>query len=158
MEKSGAKWSDILGGVRMLLGEYFHNIDAKGRIILPSKFRSELGERFIVTKGFDGCLYGYSVEEWKNIEDKIKTLPQVTGKDVRNFTRFFFSSAIECEIDSQGRILITSTLRDFAELQKEVVIIGVSSRIEFWSKSKWEEYSNNQDADDIAEKMTYLGI
>ena len=142
----------------MLLGEYFHNIDAKGRIILPSKFRSELGERFIVTKGFDGCLYGYSVEEWKNIEDKIKTLPQVTGKDVRNFTRFFFSSAIECEIDSQGRILITSTLRDFAELQKEVVIIGVSSRIEFWSKTKWEEYSNAQDADDIAEKMTYLGI
>ncbi len=142
----------------MLLGEYFHNIDAKGRIILPSKFRSELGERFIVTKGFDGCLYGYSVEEWKNIEDKIKTLPQVTGKDVRNFTRFFFSSAIECEIDTQGRILISSTLRDFAELQKEVVIIGVSSRIEFWSKSKWEEYSSNQDADDIAEKMTYLGI
>ncbi len=155
MERSGAKF---VGGVRMLLGEYFHNIDAKGRIILPSKFRSELGERFIVTKGFDGCLYGYSVEEWKNIEDKIKTLPQVTGKDVRNFTRFFFSSAIECEIDSQGRILISSTLRDFAELSKEVVIIGVSSRIEFWSKTKWEEYSNNQDADDIAEKMAYLGI
>ena len=142
----------------MLLGEYFHNIDAKGRIILPSKFRSELGERFIVTKGFDGCLYGYSVEEWKNIEDKIKTLPQVTGKDVRNFTRFFFSSAIECEIDAQGRILISTTLRDFAELSKEVVIIGVSSRIEFWSKSKWEEYNKNLDADDISEKMAYLGI
>ena len=142
----------------MLLGEYFHNIDAKGRIILPSKFRSELGERFIVTKGFDGCLYGYSIDEWKNIEDKIKTLPQVTGKDVRTFTRFFFSSAIECEIDSQGRILISSTLRDFAELTKEVVIIGVSSRIEFWSKAKWEDYNNNLDADDISEKMAYLGI
>lgn len=142
----------------MLLGEYFHNIDAKGRIILPSKFRSELGERFIVTKGFDGCLYGYSVEEWKNIEDKIKTLPQVTGKDVRNFTRFFFSNAIECEIDSQGRILISSSLREFACLEKEVVIIGVSSRIELWSKDKWEEYNANQDADDIADKMAYLGI
>ncbi len=142
----------------MLLGEYFHNIDAKGRIILPSKFRSELGERFIVTKGFDGCLYGYSVDEWKNIEEKIKTLPQVTGKDVRNFTRFFFSNAIECEIDTQGRILISSSLREFATLSKEVAIIGVSSRIEFWDKAKWQEFSNNQDADDIAEKMALLGI
>ena len=142
----------------MLLGEYFHNIDAKGRIILPSKFRSELGERFIVTKGFDGCLYGYSVDEWKNIEEKIKTLPQVTGKDVRNFTRFFFSNAIECEIDTQGRILISSSLREFATLSKEVAIIGVSSRIEFWDKAKWQEFSNNQDADDIAEKMAVLGI
>jgi len=142
----------------MLLGEYFHNIDAKGRIILPSKFRSELGERFIVTKGFDGCLYGYSVEAWKEIEEKIKTLPLVTGKDARNFTRFFFSSAIECEIDTQGRILISSSLREFASLQKEVAIIGVSSRIEFWSKDKWETYCDAQDADDIAEKMSFLGI
>ena len=142
----------------MLLGEYFHNIDAKGRIILPSKFRSELGERFIVTKGFDGCLYGYSVEAWKEIEEKIKTLPLVTGKDARNFTRFFFSSAIECEIDTQGRILISSSLREFASLQKEVAIIGVSSRIEFWSKDKWNNYCDTQDADDIAEKMSFLGI
>ncbi len=142
----------------MLLGEYFHNIDTKGRIILPSKFRTELGEKFIVTKGFDGCLYGYSVEEWKGIEEKIKTLPLVTGKDARNFTRFFFSSAIECEIDSQGRILISSSLREFASLIKEVAIIGVSSRIEIWDKSKWITYNENQDADDIAEKMAYLGI
>ncbi len=142
----------------MLLGEYFHNIDAKGRIILPSKFRTELGEQFIVTKGFDGCLYGYSISAWKEIEEKIKELPLVTGKDARSFTRFFFSSAVLCDIDSQGRILISSTLREFASLKKEVTIIGVSSRIEFWSKDKWEEYSNNQDADDIAEKMSLLGI
>lgn len=142
----------------MLIGEYYHNIDAKGRIILPSKFRSELGERFIVTKGFDGCLYGYSVTEWNAIEEKIKTLPLVTGKDARNFTRFFFSSAIECEIDSQGRILISQNLREFASLQKEIVIIGVSSRIEIWSKEKWEEYNSSQDSDDIAEKMSFLGI
>ena len=142
----------------MLLGEYFHNIDKKGRIILPSKFRSELGDRFIVTKGFDGCLYGYSVDEWKGIEEKIKTLPLITGKDARNFTRFFFSSAIECEIDSQGRILISSGLREFATLTKEVVIIGVSSRIEIWSKDNWKEYSKKQDLDDIAEKMSLLGI
>lgn len=142
----------------MLIGEYNHNIDSKGRLILPSKFRTELGDRFIVTKGFDGCLYGYSVAEWKNIEEKIKTLPLVTGKDARNFTRFFFSSAIECEIDSQGRILISQSLREFAKLQKEVVIIGVSSRIEIWSKQKWDEYNNEQDSNDIAEKMAFLGI
>ena len=142
----------------MLIGEYNHNIDSKGRLILPAKFRTELGERFIVTKGFDGCLYGYSVEEWRAIEEKIKTLPLVTGKDARNFTRFFFSSAIECEIDSQGRILISQNLREFAELKKEVVIIGVSSRIEIWSKEKWDEYNESQDSEDIAEKMTFLGI
>lgn len=142
----------------MLIGEYSHTIDTKGRLILPSKFRSELGDRFIVTKGFDGCLYGYSVEEWKNIEEKIKTLPLVTGKDARNFTRFFFSSAIECEIDSQGRILISQNLRDFAELKKEVVIIGVSSRIEIWSREKWDAYNEAQDSEDIAEKMSFLGI
>ena len=142
----------------MLIGEYSHTIDGKGRLILPAKFRLELGERFIVTKGFDGCLYGYSMEEWKNIEEKIKTLPLVTGKDARNFTRFFFSSAIECEIDSQGRILISQNLREFAELKKEVVIIGVSSRIEFWSKEKWNAYNEAQDSEDIAEKMAFLGI
>ena len=142
----------------MLIGEYSHSIDAKGRIIVPAKFRTELGERFIVTKGFDGCLYGYSLEEWKSIEEKVKTLPLVTGKDARNFTRFFFSSAIECELDSQGRILISQGLREFAELEKDIVTIGVSSRIEIWSKSKWEAYNEEQDSDDIAEKMSFLGI
>ena len=142
----------------MLIGEDSHSIDSKGRIIVPSKFRTELGERFIITKGFDGCLYGYSLEEWKTIEEKIKTLPLVTGKDARNFTRFFFSSAIECELDSQGRILISQGLREFAGLEKDIVTIGVSSRIEIWSKSKWEEYNNSQDSDDIAEKMSLLGI
>ena len=142
----------------MLIGEYAHTIDTKGRVIIPAKFRIELGERFVLTKGFDGCLYGYSLEEWKNIEEKIKTLPLITGKDARNFTRFFFSSAIECELDSQGRILVSQGLRAFAELEKELVIIGVSSRIEIWSKSKWEAYNEAQDSDDIAEKMTMLGI
>ena len=142
----------------MLIGEYAHTIDTKGRVIVPAKFRTELGERFVLTKGFDGCLYGYSLEEWKNIEEKIKTLPLITGKDARNFTRFFFSSAIECELDSQGRILVSQSLRTYAEREKELVIIGVSSRIEIWSKSKWEAYNESQDSDDIAEKMTMLGI
>lgn len=142
----------------MLIGEYSHTIDTKGRMIVPAKFRTELGERFIVTKGFDGCLYGYSLEEWKSIEEKIKTLPLITGKDARNFTRFFFSSAIECELDSQGRILISQNLRTHAELVKDVVVIGVSTRIEIWSKEKWENYNEGQDSDDIAEKMSMLGI
>ncbi len=142
----------------MLIGEYSHTIDAKGRMIVPVKFRSELGERFIVTKGFDGCLYGYSLEEWKGIEEKIKTLPLITGKDARNFTRFFFSSAIECELDAQGRILITGNLRDHAKLLKDVVVIGVSTRIEIWSKESWDAYNSEQDSDDIAEKMSMLGI
>ena len=142
----------------MLIGEYSHTIDTKGRVIIPVKFRTELGERFILTKGFDGCLYGYSLSEWSVIEEKIKTLPLITGKDARNFTRFFFSSAIECEVDSQGRILISQGLRNYASLEKELVIIGVSSRIEIWSKDKWDEYNNAQDSDDIAEKMTLLGI
>ena len=142
----------------MLIGEYSHTIDAKGRMIIPAKFRTELGERFIVTKGFDGCLYGYSIDEWKSIEEKIKTLPLITGKDARNFTRFFFSSAIECEFDSQGRILISGNLREFAKLLKDVVVIGVSTRIEIWSKENWESYNEDQDSDDIAEKMSMLGI
>lgn len=142
----------------MLIGEYSHTIDTKGRVIVPAKFRTELGERFILTKGFDGCLYGYSLAEWNNIEEKIKNLPLITGKDARNFTRFFFSSAIECELDSQGRILVSTSLRAHAELEKDIVIIGVSSRIEIWSKEKWEKYNEEQDSDDIAEKMTMLGI
>ena len=142
----------------MLIGEYSHTIDNKGRMIVPAKFRTELGESFIVTKGFDGCLYGYSLDEWKNIEDNIKTLLLVTGKDARNFTRFFFSSAILCELDSQGRILITQNLREHAGLVKDVVVIGVSTRIEIWSKENWETYNDEQDSDDIAEKMSMLGI
>ena len=142
----------------MLIGEYSHTIDNKGRMIVPAKFRTELGESFIVTNGFDGCLYGYSLEEWKSIEEKVKTLPLITGKDARNFTRFFFSSAILCELDSQGRILITQNLREYAMLLKDIVVIGVSTRIEIWSKEKWEAYNDEQDSDDIAEKMSMLGI
>ena len=142
----------------MLIGEYSHNIDTKGRVIIPVKFRSELGERFILTKGFDGCLYGYSLTEWVGIEEKIKTLPLITGKDARNFTRFFFSSAIECEFDSQGRILISQGLRTYASLEKELVIIGVSSRIEIWSKERWEKNDCYDNMDEVAEHMSGFGL
>jgi len=143
----------------LFYGEYQHTVDAKGRVIIPSRFREGLGERFILTKGLDDCLFAYSSEEWSNLESKLKTLP-LTSKDARAFIRFFFSGAAECEVDKQGRILIPTNLRDYAGLDKDVYIIGVSTRVEIWDRTKWESYSNNEDlsADKIAEKMEQLGI
>lgn len=143
----------------MFIGQYEHSVDAKGRLIMPAKLREEIGEKFVVTKGLDGCLFAYSQNEWVAFEEKLKTLP-LTNKNARDFTRFFLSGAIECEIDKQGRFLITSNLRDFAGLEKDVVIIGVNTRIEIWSKEKWNNYSSddNINVDEIAENMTMLGI
>lgn len=144
----------------MFIGEYKHTIDSKGRIIMPSKFfREGLGDKFVVTKGLDECLFVYSLEEWSNLENKLKNLP-LANKDARAFVRFFFSGATECEADKQGRVLIPANLREFANLDKELIITGVSTRIEIWSKEKWEAYNNDSgmDADSIAEKMSSLGI
>lgn len=143
----------------MFIGEYQHNIDSKGRIIIPSKFREELGENFVVTKGLDGCLFIYSSEEWKNFEEKLSSLP-LTSKDARAFVRFFFAGATECEFDKQGRILIPSNLRDYGNIIKEAIIIGVSNRLEIWSKERWLNYNDDDDLsyDAIAEKMSLLGI
>ncbi len=143
----------------MLIGEYEHSLDAKGRLIMPAKLREDMGEKFVITKGLDGCLFGFSQSEWANFESKLKTLP-LTQKNARNFVRFFLSGAMECEIDKQGRFLIASNLREAGLLEKEVVIIGVGTRIELWNKEKWQEYSSeeNNSADDIAENMDMLGI
>ena len=141
----------------MLIGEYEHSLDAKGRIIMPSKFREDIGDKFIVTKGLDGCLFAFSKEEWSKFEEKLSTLP-ISNKDARNFSRFFFAGAIDCELDKQGRFLISSNLREFAGFNKDVVIVGMNSRIEIWSKEKWEDTNQNLSADDIAEKMEMLGI
>lgn len=142
----------------MFIGEYQHAIDPKNRIIVPSKFREGLGSTFIMTKGLDGCLYGYTLEEWNKLEEKLKQLP-LTNKDARAFSRFFFSGATEIEIDKQGRALIPQNLIDYAIIIKEIVTIGVSNRIEIWSKEKWESYNDlNIDFDEIAEKMSELGI
>ena len=143
----------------MLIGEYEHSLDAKGRLIMPSKLREDIGEKFIITKGLDGCLFGFSKQEWTNFEEKLKTLP-LTNKNARDFVRFFLSGATECEIDKQGRFLIVANLRQYASMEKEVVIIGVGTRIEIWNKDKWEEYNSEENisADDIAENMTMLGI
>jgi MraZ protein len=128
-------------------------------MIVPSKFREGLGEKFIVTKGLDNCLFVYSSEEWVNLEAKLKSLP-FTDKDVRAFVRFFFAGATEVEIDKQGRINIPGNLRDYGNLTKEVCIVGVSTRVEIWDKDKWDSYfeNDNMTGEKIAEKMAMLGI
>ncbi len=143
----------------MFIGEYEHNVDAKGRIIMPAKLREEIGDTFIITKGLDGCLFAYSQTEWTNFEEKLKSLP-LAQKNARNFVRFFLSGAVECEIDKQGRFLIPSNLREHASLDKEIVIIGVGTRLEIWNRQTWKQYSSddNISADEIAENMTMLGI
>jgi len=141
----------------VLIGEYEHSLDDKGRLIMPAKFREDIGEKFIVTKGLDGCLFAFSLEEWKVFEQKLRALP-ISNKDARAFSRFFFAGAIDCELDKQGRFLISNNLRGFAELLKDVIIIGMESRIEIWNKDKWEKCDEDMSADEIAEKMQMLGI
>jgi len=141
------------------MGEYHHSVDPKGRLIVPSKFRDGLGQNFVITKGLDNCLFVYPMEEWLVIERKLKSLP-FTKADARAFVRFFFSGANECELDKQGRILLPSNLREYGKFDKDVVIIGVSSRIEIWSKELWENYSESEDMDyeEIAEKLQDIDI
>ena len=143
----------------MLIGEFEHSIDTKGRLVLPAKIKDDLGKEFIVTKGLDGCLFGYSLEEWNKFEEKLKTLP-LTNKITRDFVRFFLSGAVEEETDKQGRFLLPANLREYASLTKDAVIIGVGTRIEIWDKKKWNEYNSeeNLSVDSIAEKMTEIGI
>ena len=143
----------------MLIGEYEHSLDIKGRLILPAKIREDMGDKFIVTKGLDGCLFGFSQNEWTNFEEKLKTLP-LTNKNARDFVRFFLSGATECEIDKQGRFLIAGNLREYANLEKDAIIIGVGTRIEIWNREKWKSYNSDENisADEIAENMTMLGI
>ena len=147
------------GETKLFIGEYEHSVDAKGRVIMPVKLREDIGEKFIVTKGLDGCLFAYSQTEWNNFEGKLKTLP-LTNKNARDFVRFFLSGAVECEIDKQGRFLIPGNLREYAVLEKEIIIIGVGTRIEIWNKEEWKKYSSDENisADEIAENMTMLGI
>ncbi|WP_285397935.1 division/cell wall cluster transcriptional repressor MraZ [Lysinibacillus sp. fls2-241-R2A-57] len=138
----------------MFMGEYQHSVDAKGRLIVPAKFREALGETFVVTRGLDNCLFGYPMDEWRKLEEKLKGLP-MTKKDTRAFARFFFSGATEVEIDKQGRINIPSTLMLHAHLVKECVVLGVSNRIEVWAKDAWETYfsESEQSFNEIAENM-----
>lgn len=146
-------------GILMFIGEHQHSLDEKGRIIIPSKFRADLGLEFVMTKGLDNCLFVYPKSEWEILEEKLKTLP-LTSKDARAFVRFFFSGASESTLDKQGRVLIPANLREHSRLDKDAVIIGVSTRIEIWSKDHWDNYidEDNLSYESIAESMAELGI
>ena len=143
----------------MFMGEFRHNIDDKGRLIIPAKFRESLGSSFVITRGLDRCLFAYPPSEWTQLEQKLKALP-FTKADARKFTRFFFSGASEVEFDKQGRIHISPPLRDYARLKKECVIIGVSTRVEIWCKEQWEEYysSSEESFNEIAESLIDLDL
>ncbi len=143
----------------MLLGEYQHSIDAKGRVILPAKFREEIGDNCIATKGLEKCLFIYPRQEWNILENKLKQLP-LAKAEARAFVRFFFSGAAELECDKQGRVLVPSNLREHAALDKDIVIIGVLNRIEIWDKTTWEDYNNqiSPTVTEIAEHLVDLGI
>ncbi len=143
----------------MFLGEYQHSLDAKGRIIVPAKFREGLGIRFVATKGLDNCIFLYPLEEWRTIEGKLRELP-FTKADVRSFARFFFSGASDLEIDKQGRILLPVNLRDYAGIEKDLIVIGVGARVEIWSAEKWAEYNQTAESsyEAIAENLVGLDI
>ncbi|CUO59632.1 MULTISPECIES: division/cell wall cluster transcriptional repressor MraZ [Clostridium] len=142
----------------MFIGEYQHSLDSKNRIVVPSKLREGLGEKFIISKGLDGCLYAYPIDEWQKFEEKLKNLP-LTNRDARAFVRFFVAGATEVETDKQGRGLIPANLREYAGIEKEIVTIGALNKVEIWSKEKWESYNESDiDFDSIADKMGDLGI
>ena len=141
-------------GDNMLMGEYHHSIDEKNRLIIPSKFRGELGEKFVITRGLENCLFVYSLVEWENIVSKLRTLP-FTKKDSRDFTRFFLSGATECVLDKSGRVGITSPLVKYAGLTKDCVIIGANDRLEIWDEGAWNNFfdSNEENFASIAENL-----
>lgn len=143
----------------MFMGEYTHSMDKKGRLIIPSKIRNELSDSFVITRGLDNCLFLYPMAEWKGLEKKLTSLP-ISSKNARNFVRFFFSGANECELDKQGRVSLPINLRKYAEFKHEIVIIGLANRLELWAKEKWDNYMNEiEDSyEDIADAMEELGI
>jgi len=141
----------------MFMSEYNHTVDVKGRLIIPSKYRELLGEEFVVTKGMDGCLFVYANDDWNAFEQKLTSLPLI-NKEARKFARFFLAGAASVELDKQGRILLPANLREFAGLDKDVVLVGVGSRIEIWSKANWEDVNADGNMDDIAAAMESLGL
>lgn len=140
----------------MFMGEFNHSIDTKGRIIIPSKFREDLGDEFVITLGLDGCLFAYPNEEWQTFVEKLKTLPGT--KEARQLQRYFMAGAAACEADKQGRILIPGKLRESADLNKDIVFVGVLNKIEIWSKERWDNNNNYDNVDAIAEHMSEYGI
>ncbi len=147
------------GAALLFMGEFNHNIDTKGRLIIPAKFRDELGDSFVITRGLDQCLFVYPMNEWHRIEEKLKALP-FTKKDARAFTRFFFSGASESALDKQGRVSIGNSLREYAKLVKDCVVIGVSTRLEIWDQETWSRYfaQSEESFNDISESLLDLDL
>lgn len=141
----------------MFNGEYNHSVDSKGRLIIPKEFRDGLGTEFKITRGLDGCLFVFPLNEWASFEQKLRSLP-LANSNARRLTRFFAAGATNCEPDQQGRILLPQTLREYAGLEKDVVITGMIERIEIWDKQKWSDYNAEGDMDEIAEQMLQLGL
>lgn len=140
----------------MFMGEYSHTIDTKGRLIVPTKFREQLGEAFVIAKGNDGCLAIYTNEAWETFMKKIQALP--ANKDIRTYVRAVAGSATAVETDKQGRVLIPGNLREYAGLDKDVVLAGVIDKIEVWDKERWGAQTDIDNIDDIAEEMAELGF
>ena len=141
----------------MYKGEYNHTIDEKGRIIVPAKLRDELGETFVITKGLDGCLWVFDNEEWEKVEEKINELP-FNIKEARLLSRFMIAGAFDAEPDKQGRVMIPQSLREYADLKRDVVLAGVGRKLELWSKERYEQAGDFGDMDEIANKLMELGI
>ncbi len=143
----------------MLIGEYRHNLDQKGRIAIPAKFRNDLIPGLIITKGVDTCLFGFPKTEWEKVVEKINKLP-ISQSNSRAFARLLLSGAFETEVDKQGRILIPENLRQYAGLSKRVVSVGIQNRIEIWDEKKWDEYkkTSEENAEEISERLGDLGI
>ena len=141
----------------MFIGEYYHNLDAKGRIIIPAKFRDELNGTFILTRGLDGCLTIYSTEKWEKIFEEINKLPE-TRKATRQYIRMLTANACECTLDNQGRILIPSNLSNSVNITKECVVVGANSHVEIWDKAIWNAYMDDasENFEDIAESLSDL--
>lgn len=149
-------WGEV-GDAGVFTGEYLHTLDQKGRLIIPARLREGLGETFMISRGLDRCIFVYHLDEWGRIEQKVKDLP-LTRSDARAFSRYLFSGAAEVETDRQGRVLIPQGLREYARIEREAMIIGVSNRVEVWSAGAWKEYTSaeNLDFEAAAEKLADL--
>ena len=143
----------------MLIGEYKHTIDTKKRLSIPAKFRKDLGERAVITKGLENCLVIYTMKEWEKLAEKLNSLP-TSQADARNFARLMLSGATDVELDKLGRVLVPDYLKNYASLKKNVTVLGLSTKIEIWDTEKWEEHKQRTetDAGDIAERLKELGI
>ena len=147
------------GWINVFMGEYQHTLDSKGRLILPAKIRDQLGDTFIATRGLDDCIFIYTLEEWAALEAKLKQLSLVKP-EARAFSRYIFSGAAELEGDKQGRVLLPPNLREYAKLEKDVVVIGVSTRVEIWNKETWNHYNERMGptVEQLSEQLTDFGI